>query len=108
MEIAGPQIDRMLSEHREYERAAISGGIYANNPSDVRTFGDRAAVVTTSKMAEITAYEITKGVFDNFEAFRGLHPAFGSLKIEDVIQRNGRVPMHAGALRYYRERGWMS
>ena len=107
VEIAGPEIDRMLSEHQEYERAAIPGGIYVNNLSDVRTFGVRAAVVTTSSMAEITAYEITKAVFENFDAFRRLHPTFGTLRIADMIQRDGRVPMHPGALRYYRERGWI-
>jgi len=108
VEIAGPAIDRMLSEHREYERAVITGGIYADNPSDVRTFGVRAVVVTTSHMPEATAYEITKAVFENFDAFRRLHPAFGTLTTADMIQRNGRVPIHAGALRYYHERGWVS
>jgi len=107
VEIAGPEIDRMLAEHQEYERAAIPGGIYGNNRSDVHTFGVRAAVVTTANMAEITAYEITKAVFENFDAFRRLHPTFGTLRIADMIQRDGRVPMHPGALRYYRERGWM-
>ena len=107
VEIAGPEVDRMLSEHQEYERAAIRGGIYANNLSDVRTFGVRAAVVTTSKMPEIIAYEITKSVFENFDAFRRLHPTFGGLQIADMIQRDGRVPLHPGALRYYRDQGWM-
>ena len=59
-------------------------------------------------MAEITAYEITKAVFENFDAFRRLHPTFGTLRIADMIQRDGHVPMHPGALRYYRERGWLS
>ena len=74
----------------------------------MRTFGIRAAVVTTAHLAEIAAYEITKAVFENFEAFRRLHPAFGTLTIAEMIRRDGRVPIHAGALRYYRERGWAS
>lgn len=98
----------MLADHPEYEHAAIPGGVYGSNPSDVRSFGVRAAIVITQGMAENTAYEITKAVFENFEAFRRLHPAFGSLQISDMIQRAGGVPMHKGALRYYRERGWIS
>lgn len=107
VEVAGPEIDRMLSEHREYERASIRGGSYENNPAVVRSFGVRAAIVATQAMSEITAYEITRAVFENFEAFRRLHPAFGTLEIADMIESSGRAPMHAGALRYYRERDWL-
>jgi uncharacterized protein len=108
VEIAGPNIDRMLFDQPEYEASVIPGGFYEHNPSDVDSFGVRAAIVTTRNLSENTAYEITNAVFENFEAFRRLHPAFGSLQISDMIQRNGDVPMHAGALRYYRERGWIS
>ncbi len=108
LKIAGPEIDMMLADHREYERGTIQGGLYANDPTAVRTFGVRAAVVATREMPEGTAYEITKDVFENLEALRRLHPAFGGLTIADMIRPKGGVPIHAGALRYYRERGWIS
>jgi hypothetical protein len=76
------------------------------NPADVRTFGVRAVVVTTTRMSDTVAYEITKAVFDNFDDFRRLHPAFETLLVADVVHATGRAPVHAGAARYYRERGW--
>lgn len=106
VDVSGPAIDRMLSEYREYERAVIPGGTYSDNPADVRTFGVRAVVVTGPRVSDTLAYEITRAVFDNFDAFRRLHPAFETLSVADMIGGSGRSPVHAGAKRYYRERGW--
>lgn len=107
VDVGGPAIDRMLSEYREYERAVIPGGTYSDNPADVRTFGVRAVVVTSPRVPDTMAYEITRAVFDNFDAFRRLHPAFETLSVADMVHVSGRAPVHAGARRYYRERGWL-
>jgi hypothetical protein len=106
VDVSGPAIDRMLSEYREYERAVIPGGTYSDNPADVRTFGVRAVVVTSPRVSETIAYEITRAVFDNFDAFRRLHPAFEGLSTAEMVHASGRAPVHPGAMRYYRERGW--
>ncbi|WP_374379572.1 TAXI family TRAP transporter solute-binding subunit, partial [Pseudomonas fluvialis] len=46
-------------------------------------------------------------VFDNLERFKRLHPAFAELKAEDMIKVGLSAPLHEGAARYYRERGWL-
>ena len=107
VDVSGPAIDRMLSEHREYEPTVIAGGTYPDNPADVRTFGVRAVVVSGPHVSDTTAYEITRAVFDNFDAFRRLHPAFDALSVADMVQVSDRAPVHPGAMRYYRERGWL-
>ena len=107
VDVSGPGIDRMLSEYREYERTVIPGGTYWDAPADVRTFGVRAVVVTSPRVSDTMAYEITRAVFENFDAFRRLHPAFETLSVADMVHASGRAPVHAGAMRYYRERGWL-
>ena len=107
VDVSGPAIERMLSEYREYERAVIPGGTYAGNPADVRTFGVRAVVVASPRVSDARVYEITRAVFDNLDAFRRLHPAFETLSIANMVQAGGRAPVHAGAMRYYRERRWL-
>jgi uncharacterized protein len=64
-------------------------------------------VVTTTRMPETVAYEITRAVFDNFDDFRRLHPAFEALSVTEAIHATGRAPIHSGAMRYYREQGWL-
>ncbi len=105
--VEGPGIDRMLSEFREYERAVIPGGTYPVNPADVRTFGVRAAVVATARLPDAVAYEIVRAVFDNFDDFRRLHPAFEALSVAEMVRPAGGAPVHPGAARYYRENGWL-
>ncbi len=50
---------------------------------------------------------MVKAVFDNIDRFRGLHPAFANLQEEDMISGGLSAPLHAGAEKYYRERGWI-
>lgn len=103
--VSGPAIDRMLSEYKEYERVVIPGGTYPVNPADLHTFGVRAVVVTTGRMPDAVAYQITRAAFDNFDDFRRLHPAFEALSVAEMVRTTGRAPVHAGAARYYREHG---
>src|SRR5690606_38614012 len=107
IDVSGPAIDRMLTEYGAYERAVIPGGTYLVNPADVQSLGARAGVVATTRMSEVVAYEITRAVFDGFEDFRRLHPAFRGLTVEEMVHGTGTggAPVHPGAARYYREHG---
>jgi uncharacterized protein len=107
VDVSGPPIDKMLSERTEYEMVVIPGGTYSGNPAEIHTFGVRSEIVTTTNLSDTTAYEVTRAVFDNFDAFRRLHPAFSMLSVSEMIPVAGRAPIHPGAVRYYRERGWM-
>jgi hypothetical protein len=107
IDLSGQAIDDMLRSHPEYERAVIPGGTYLSNSNDVRTIGVRAVVVVTTQMTDALAYKVTKDVFDNFADFRHLHPAFSGLSIPQMVDAAGHAPLHPGAARYYRERGWL-
>jgi uncharacterized protein len=63
--------------------------------------------VTTARMPDAVAYEITRAVFDHFDDFRRLHPAFEALSVAGMCHAVGRAPLHAGAARSYREHGWL-
>lgn len=106
LDVSGAPIDAMLARHPEYAPTVIRGNTYADNPLDVQTLGVRAVVVATTRLPDRLAYEITKAVFDNFEDFRRLHPLFAMLSTADMAAGAGSAPIHPGAQRYYRERGW--
>jgi len=46
-------------------------------------------------------------VFDNLVSLRRAHPAFRHLMPERMISDGLSAPLHDGALRYYKERGWL-
>jgi TRAP transporter TAXI family solute receptor len=66
-----------------------------------------ATVVASSKVPAETVYTVVKAVFDNFEEFKKLHPALANLKPEDMIKDGLSAPLHDGAVRYYKEKGWI-
>ena len=78
-----------------------------NNKEDVQTFGVGATFVTSADVSEKVVYTVVKAVFDNFDQFKKLHPAFANLKEKEMISDSLSAPLHAGAIKYYKERGWM-
>ena len=103
--VAGPPIDKLLAAYPYYVATVIPGGMYPGNPYDVATIGTQAVLVTSSDQPDDLAYGVVKAVFDNFADFRRLHPALSTLKIKDMVPSEAVMPIHPGALRYYREAG---
>lgn len=105
--ITGPAVDKLVKERPYYAYASIPGGLYPNNPDATRTYGVLATLVSSSKVPADTVYVVVKAVFDNFEEFKKLHPALANLKPEDMVKNGNSAPLHEGAARYYREKGWL-
>ena len=105
--ITGPAVDKLVSQNDYYKTATIPGGMYKGNPNDTNTYGVAATFVTSSAVSETVVYNVVKSVFENFEAFKKLHPAFGSLKKEEMIKEGLSAPLHRGAIKYYKEAGLM-
>ncbi len=104
--VTGPEIDKLIADNSYYRKATIPAGMY-NNTEDVTTFGVGATFVTSADVPEEVVYVIVKAVFDNFDQFKKLHPAFANLKPEEMIRDGLSAPLHAGAIKYYKEQGWM-
>lgn len=105
VEVAGPEVEELVEEHPYYSVATIPGGMYANNPQDTQVFGVRATFVSSTDVSEDAVYHLTKAVFENFEQFKSLHPAFQVLKKEEMVSSSLSAPIHDGAMKYYREAG---
>jgi len=103
--IDGPFIDKMIADHPFYSHAVIPGGMYEGNPTDIQTFGVRAQLITSSSLDSDIAYTIVKSVFDNIDNFKTLHPVFSTLDARRMVKVGDVVPLHPGALKYYKEKG---
>ena len=105
--VTGPAIDKLVKENDYYRTATIPGGMYRGTPEDTKTFGVGATFVTSSDVPEDVIYNVVKAVFENFDSFKKLHPAFGVLKKEEMIKDGLSAPLHRGAAKYYKEAGLM-
>ncbi|MGA9410939.1 MAG: TAXI family TRAP transporter solute-binding subunit [Roseobacter sp.] len=107
VDVTGEAIDKLIAERPYYAKAVIPGGLYKGNDQDTTTFGVKATFVTSADVADDVVYTVVKAVFDNFDRFKGLHPAFANLSEEEMISDGLSAPLHPGAEQYYRERGWI-
>jgi len=105
--LTGAAVDKLVAGAPYYAKVSIPGGLYAGNPEPTQTYGVLATFVTSSKVADATVYEMVKAVFENFDDFKKLHPAFAHLDPKDMIKNGNSAPLHPGAVKYYKEKGWM-
>ncbi|WP_209424365.1 TAXI family TRAP transporter solute-binding subunit [Pararhodobacter sp. SW119] len=99
------EIRALLEDRSYYRMATIPGGMYRGTDSDVTTFGVGATFVTSAAVDEEIVYQLTRAIFENFDQFKGLHPALEILEPETMVSDGNSAPLHAGAERYYREAG---
>jgi TRAP transporter TAXI family solute receptor len=105
--LADAAVDGLVKKYPYYAKVTIPGGLYSNNPQPTPTYGVLATLVTSSKVSPDVVYVITKAVFDNIDEFKKLHPAFANLDPQQMIKDGLSAPLHEGAVRYYKEKGWM-
>ncbi|MBV1786709.1 TAXI family TRAP transporter solute-binding subunit [Marinobacterium sp. D7] len=107
VDVSGPAVEMLVNENPYYRVATIPGGMYRGSDADVQTFGVGATFVTSAKVDANLVYHVVKAVFENFDTFTKLHPAFANLKKEEMIKDGLSAPLHEGAMKYYKEAGLM-
>ena len=99
-------MEKLIEKNPYYAPAVIEIKNYpqATNKEDVKTFGVKATLVTSSDVPDDMVYAVVKEVFDNLEKFKTLHPAYSVLTKENMLEGLS-APIHPGALKYYKEVG---
>ncbi len=108
VEVPKAVVDKLVAKFPYYAPSFIPVDQYKGvaNTANVPTFGVKATLCTSADVPDEVVYAITKEVFDNFEEFKKLHPAYAVLTKESMLQGLS-APIHPGALKYYKEVGLM-
>ena len=104
--VTGPAIDQLIEDHPFLGKASVPGGTYKGTDQPQASFGVFATVVASADLPEATAYLVSKAVFEHFDEFKRLHPALTHITRASMLEGNA-VPLHPGAIRYFRESGLM-
>jgi len=104
--VTGPAVDKLVKEKPYYAKATIPAGLYPGNDQPTQTYGVLATMVSSSKVPAETVYQVTRAVFENFDEFKKLHPALANLDPKAMIKDGLSAPLHDGAVKYYKEKGW--
>jgi len=104
--VTGKCIDDLIAKWPFYAKAYIPIKFYpmASNEENVDTFAVKATFVTSADIEDDVVYAITKEIFDNLEDFKKLHPAYGVLTKQNMLEALS-APIHPGAMKYYKEVG---
>merc|ERR1712000_403534 len=97
--------EALIKEDPYYRKAVIPGGMYRGSDEDTTTFGVAATFVSSTDVPEDVVYAVVKAVFENFDSFKRLHPAFANLNKEEMVSDALSAPLHPGAAKYYKEAG---
>lgn len=107
VDVSGPVIDKLIASHPFYTRASIPAGMYNGNPQETKTFGVKAVLVASAELEDDVAYEVVRAVFENLDNFKTLHPVFSGFDAKHMATDTDIAPMHPGALKYFREKGFV-
>ena len=105
--ITGPGVDKLIAGRNYYTKTIIPvSKFYPTSGSigDVDTFGVMATLCTSARVPDHVVYAITKELFDNFDHFKGKHPAYAGLTKAGMLE-GLTAPLHPGAMMYFREAG---
>ncbi|MDA7423086.1 TAXI family TRAP transporter solute-binding subunit, partial [Tritonibacter multivorans] len=84
--------DKVLAENTAYAAATIPGGLYPGNEGDIASWGPKATFVTDAGASDEVVYVLVKSIFENFDDFKKLHPAFGRLTQEEMVKDGLSAP----------------
>ena len=104
--LTGSAVDKLVKQYPFYAKVDIPGGLYAGHANPTPTYGVLATFVASSKVPDAMVYEMVKAVFENFDDFKKLHPAFGHLNPKQMVTNGISAPIHPGTLKYHKKRGW--
>lgn len=98
------QLDLLNAKYPLWDWYEFPPGTYPNQDTLVRTVASPNVLVTREDLPEEVVYNITKVIWENLATLQEIHGATRDMRMDIAVQGLG-APLHAGALRYYREVG---
>lgn len=101
----GPHVRETLAERWDVRSLTLSPGRYPNLPADVETVGLDFGIFTTADVSNDLVYAMVRSIDENVDYLGNVHVGFRGWNPRGMV-RNGGVPTHPGAVRYFDEKGW--
>lgn len=104
LEITDSQLEAVRKEGWKHVfRSVIPAAAYPGQTKSVKSIGQANVLATTSALDPQVVYDLTKTLYENLDSLSKVHPACRSMSLEMALDGLD-VPLHRGAIRYYREK----
>jgi hypothetical protein len=108
---------RMISLPEKVRKALAEKGLspdtmaantFKGQTEPIKTLNPGTVIATTTRLPDDVAYLLTKTICENKEEVVAAHASIKPFVPEKAwLPQNTGIPLHPGAERYYREKGWM-
>ena len=102
--IDGDVAEKLMNDHPFYTVYEIPAGTYADQTDAVKTVTVKATLIVNASASEDEVYALTAAIFDNIDAIAEENAKGKELSIENATS-GMTVPFHAGAAKYFKEKG---
>lgn len=102
--IDGEVAEKLMAECPFYTLFTIPAGTYEGQTEDVTTVTVKATLIVSAAATEEDVYNLTAAIFDNIEAITAENAKGAELSLENATE-GLTVPFHAGAAKYFKEKG---
>jgi uncharacterized protein len=113
---AAGQLDKLLAAVPFYRKVTMEKGVFRGMVENVTQPAVVNVLVTHERISEDIVHGMAKAIAENLDTLPRMNPLFKGLKdlFEPLRTRGvaafefGGVPLHPGAVRAYREAGWLT
>ena len=103
--IDGDIAKALMAKNKFYSVYEIPANSYKNQTAAVLTVTVKATLIVSADASEEDVYNLTKTIFDNIEDIKVKHAKGAELSLENATEGLSVVPFHAGAAKYFKEKG---
>ena len=97
-------VDALLKTSPYYSKSVIPAGLYSGIDSDVTTVSVQAVIIADNSVSEDAIYAFTADIFENLDTLASANAKFSEMSLDKAVSITN-VPYHAGAAKYFAEKG---
>ncbi len=102
--IDGDIANKLMQDNTFYSVYKIPAETYKNQTEEISTVTVKATLIVSATASEDDVYNLTAAIFDNMDAIAKEHAKGAELSLENATD-GLTVPFHAGAAKYFKEKG---
>jgi len=102
--ITAAELKKVAGKYSYFTPYTIAKGTYKSLTADIPTFAAWKVVAVKREFPEEAVYQIVKTIFEHLDELQKVHPSVKFIKPENI--GTVKIPYHAGALKYFKEKGY--
>ena len=96
----------LMKKYPYYAKGKVPAGIYKGIDAGVPTVSVWTMLAAKAELEEDIVYQITKAIFENTKTLSSAHAVGKQVKLENSLAGMS-IPLHPGAVKFYKEKGVM-